>query len=322
MMSMFSCVVGRSGGVVGRCFINAHYGVLSSVHSPTKEFSSAIDQRKRLFHILPYNHVDEKKNRDGVASDTNMNTITIPSSVAFGVSTFVPMSLCASSGSIAASTVTTAAGFTIPSAMLSFLQVAGPSFFLSLQIAGATASRQIIKDKSVGVLSILPPLSLFTNCVIWGWYGHLIDDFPVMLPNLSGAAFGLVYTAIYLRYAEKIPVGLLAGSGALISTITAVAIMGDTETVVPYIGIVGDVLAVILMASPLATIKTVLKEKSTRALPFAISLATLFNAASWTTYGTLVMGDPLIWVPNALGLAAALVQMAMFARFGIYKAPK
>eukprot|EP00055_Hartaetosiga_balthica_P003580 m.8304 g.8304 ORF g.8304 m.8304 type:complete len:303 (+) comp3078_c0_seq1:225-1133(+) len=251
--------------------------------------------------------------------------VSVPATLSLGLSTLVPTAVCSSSSttsSLAASTITTAAGFTIPTALLSFLQVAGPAFFLGLQVSGASTSRQIVKEKSVGALSILPSLSLFTNCCIWSWYGFLVDDLPVMLPNLSGIAFGAIYTAVYLKYTDKVPVSMLVGSGAIISAISATALLGNTETVVPYIGLVGDVLAVILMASPLATIKTVIKEKSTRALPFAISFATLLNASSWTMYGSLVMGDPLIWVPNALGLGAALVQMSLFMKYGIYKAPK
>jgi hypothetical protein len=46
--------------------------------------------------------------------------------------------------------------------------------------------------------------------------------------------------------------------------------------------------------------------------------ATLFNAASWAGYGFLVAGDAMIWGPNSMGLVAALVQMALFAKYGIH----
>lgn len=239
-----------------------------------------------------------------------------------------------------------------------------------------------MRERSVGKLSILPPLSLFTNCVIWSWYAHLIGDTTVLLPNLTGVAFGAVYTGVYLKYATTSQMKLLAASGATIAAVSAAALSFPSYQVLPYIGLTGDVLAVILMASPLATIRTVLAEKSTKAMPFPTSLvspqrgpklkqkclrlkgcsiktqtnsfahllplsllpqhthiltytharlhthtkhtcqATFFNGACWTTYGSIVMGDPLIWVPNALGFLAASVQMVMFLRFGIYRPPK
>lgn len=37
--------------------------------------------------------------------------------------------------------------------------------------------------------------------------------------------------------------------------------------------------------------------------------------------GALVAQDPMIWTPNALGLSAAMVQMALFARYGVHTLP-
>eukprot|EP00049_Salpingoeca_infusionum_P022473 m.370072 g.370072 ORF g.370072 m.370072 type:complete len:338 (-) comp52081_c0_seq1:214-1227(-) len=214
----------------------------------------------------------------------------------------------------------TAAGYALSPPLLTALQVAGPCFFLALQISGLASVRQIVKTKSTGGLSMLPFISLFTNCVIWTWYGHLIADPTVLLPNCSGVVLGGAYTLAYLRYSKETQLPLLVGSGAIVSAISAAALSLPTETALPIIGYTGDVLAVILMASPLATVKTVLQEKSTRALPFPVSMATFLNAASWTCYGYFVMGDPLIWIPNALGLLASVVQLSLFARFGIHKA--
>ncbi|EGD77807.1 hypothetical protein PTSG_08897 [Salpingoeca rosetta] len=263
----------------------------------------------------------EKWHVDKGADAKRIWPVTLPAGLCAGAMTGMPaVALCAAGGTpITTATVTTAAGFTIPTALLTLLQVSGPAFFLSLQLSGSVATRQIIKEKSVGKLSILPSLSLFTNCVIWTWYGHLIGDMTVMLPNVSGAIFGAAYTAVYLKYTTQSQAKLLAGSSAIIAAVTGAALALPTEQVVPYIGLTGDVLAVILMASPLATIRTVLAEKSTKAMPFATSLATFFNGACWSGYGFVVMGDPLIWVPNALGFLAASVQMTMFMRFGIHR---
>lgn len=49
--------------------------------------------------------------------------------------------------------------------------------------------------------------------------------------------------------------------------------------------------------------------------------ATFLNALSWASYGLLVAGDPIIWAPNVLGLAAATVQLGLIAKYGIYKPP-
>jgi hypothetical protein len=42
----------------------------------------------------------------------------------------------------------------------------------------------------------------------------------------------------------------------------------------------------------------------------------------WAGYGILVAHDPYIYAPNALGLAAAVLQLSLFAKYGIHSADK
>ena len=83
------------------------------------------------------------------------------------------------------------------------------------------------------------------------------------------------------------------------------------------IGLIGCSLAIVLSGSPLATIKTVLKDKSTAALPFMNSFSTWLNAMCWFLYGILVAHDVMIFGPNGMGLALASIQMLMFVLYGL-----
>lgn len=83
------------------------------------------------------------------------------------------------------------------------------------------------------------------------------------------------------------------------------------------IGLIGCSLAVVLSGSPLATVGTVLKDKSTAALPFENSLSTWLNALCWFLYGTLVAHDIMIFGPNGMGLGLASIQMLMFVLYGL-----
>ena len=104
----------------------------------------------------------------------------------------------------------------------------------------AVPVRQIVKEKTVGDLPLLPFISLFTNCVIWSWYGYLIDDATVMTPNLSGMCFGALYTGVYLKYATKSQAPLVLGSMALVGSVSAAALMLPVEQVTPAIGYLGN----------------------------------------------------------------------------------
>lgn len=71
--------------------------------------------------------------------------------------------------------------------------------------------------------------------------------------------------------------------------------------------------AVVLMASPLAVVGTVIKNKSTAALPFPVSLAMTMNGAAWGSYGWFVTNDLYVWLPNVLGCGAGILQLSLFA---------
>jgi hypothetical protein len=60
------------------------------------------------------------------------------------------------------------------------------------------------------------------------------------------------------------------------------------------VGLLGCALAVVVSGSPLATIRTVLNDKSTAALPFFPSVFTWLNAFSWSCYGLFVAEDSMV----------------------------
>merc|ERR1719291_65782 len=70
-----------------------------------------------------------------------------------------------------------------------------------------------------------------------------------------------------------------------------------------------------MLSSPLAAIGTVIKQKSTESMPFAISLAMFFNSLSWFLYAFFVILDLFIWIPNLLGLVASIIQLLLFVIF-------
>jgi len=199
-----------------------------------------------------------------------------------------------------------------------FLAIAPPACFFFLQTSGLKTVSLIKKAKKTGDLSPLPFVSLYTNCIVWSLYGFLQNDMTVMLPNVSGALFGLYYTYVYHKYNTGPSLApYYFGSTAIIGGVAGAALTLDPATAATGIGLTGCTLAVILMSSPLATIKTVIKDKNTAALPFAPSFATFLNAVSWSSYGWIVAGDPMIVAPNLLGLAASLVQLSLFVKYGL-----
>ena len=57
---------------------------------------------------------------------------------------------------------------------------------------------------------------------------------------------------------------------------------------------IGNLIALSFFASPLSVMQTVLKERSTAAMPFAVSIASFANCLAWATYGLFVIHDPMV----------------------------
>jgi uncharacterized protein with PQ loop repeat len=94
----------------------------------------------------------------------------------------------------------------------------------------------------------------------------------------------------YHRHATVKPMTQYLGSAAIIAFASAAAYMGNFK----LLGSMGCVLAVILTGSPLATLRTVVKEKSTASLPLLTSASAWMNSCSWSLYGLLVAHDPMV----------------------------
>jgi hypothetical protein len=59
---------------------------------------------------------------------------------------------------------------------------------------------------------------------------------------------------------------------------------------------------------------TVVRTRSVEFMPLGLSLGTLGCAASWSVFAIYV-GDATILIPNILGVALALAQLALYAKY-------
>ena len=172
------------------------------------------------------------------------------------------------------------------------LKCAGPIFFLGLQASSVQTAMKILKEKSVGKLSPIPFLCLLTNSIIWTMYGFLKNDMTVLIPNVSGSVAGLGCALTYQRYSTNN--NILHVLTSIFIIIGCISLAASSQTVL--LGTIGCVLAIALSGSPLATIQTVIRDKSTDALPLTTSLVTWLNCISWFLYGTILAKDIMVSV--------------------------
>ena len=99
---------------------------------------------------------------------------------------------------------------------------------------------------------------------------------------------------MYQSVATVVPTKLYTFSAFVIAFATYTFMKGNYK----LLGSFGCALAVILSGSPLVTLATVVRDKSTASLPFATSFTTWCNAFSWASYGLLVAHDPMVPTSN------------------------
>ncbi|XP_076960920.1 bidirectional sugar transporter SWEET9-like [Bidens hawaiensis] len=78
-------------------------------------------------------------------------------------------------------------------------------FSLCVFIAPLGVVRQVVKTKDVEYMPILLSVALTVSAVMWFFYGLLLHDFNIAIPNVLGFIFGIIQMILYFLYKNKKP---------------------------------------------------------------------------------------------------------------------
>lgn len=183
----------------------------------------------------------------------------------------------------------------------------------------------IYRRKATGEVAILPVVVLFANSVMWTAYGALDGSiFPVCVVNAFGVVTTVSFSLIFYAFAARPRRGvlklyvtamlLLCVPILYIILSKASAIPQSSDTVVKVMGYASVAVNICMYASPLGTMRKVVRTRSVASLPIWMSVVSLSNGALWTAYAILE-GDMFILVPNATGVLLTSAQVVLFLMY-------
>ncbi|KAE9069428.1 hypothetical protein PF010_g26665 [Phytophthora fragariae] len=152
---------------------------------------------------------------------------------------------------------------------------------------------RVFKQKDVGVASVIPLVTLFSNCHVWALYGYMIENwFPIFWIYLFGDAVALVFLSVYWKFTKQrryVNRVLL-----ILAVVTVYAVVGgfgytnqSRDNMGSAMGFFADVSAICMYAAPMEKLLQVLKFRSAAFINAHMVVAGLTNNCLWFTYGIL-----------------------------------
>mmetsp|Transcript_66119 Transcript_66119/g.138104 ORF Transcript_66119/g.138104 Transcript_66119/m.138104 type:complete len:384 (-) Transcript_66119:575-1726(-) len=185
---------------------------------------------------------------------------------------------------------------------------------------------RIRRDQNVGRLPLLPFSAMVAQGVVWTTYGLLVSNPAIWSPNILAIVLGLRYWQVYHKYcppgANWLPFTQTHHVAGLIATILAcgaACTLLDDASALTALGLLGNVMTIKMFGGPLAAMRTVIREKSTRALTLGFTLVVNLNCNLWFFYAYFMLGDLYISFQDGLGLLLTTLQMALFLRYGVHR---
>ncbi|KAG0491889.1 hypothetical protein HPP92_005287 [Vanilla planifolia] len=174
--------------------------------------------------------------------------------------------------------------------------ILGNAITLCLFLSPVPTFVRIYKNKSVEQFSQIPYIATFLNCMLWVLYGLPFvkpNSLLVLTINSAGVAIELCYIVVFITYSEgarrRMTVLLFLADVALVAIVAAVVLSlyhtHGKRTLV--IGIISVFFCIMMYASPLVAMRTVIKTKSIEFMPFYLSMVSFFNGVCWTIYALL-----------------------------------
>lgn len=166
----------------------------------------------------------------------------------------------------------------------------------AMHVAPIPTMKEIRASRSTLNYHIAPYASTLLNHSVNLWYALIRQDGPLIIHRCAGIIAQSYYLYTYLSFCPPAKTadnkrwltwvaGILAAIFVELHLILPV--LGLTASYNAHIGFFGAITGIGLAASPLATVREVLKQRDASSLPFLLCAMVTLQCSSWTIYGYL-----------------------------------
>jgi solute carrier family 50 protein (sugar transporter) len=191
-----------------------------------------------------------------------------------------------------------------------------------LYCSPAVAVLAAIRTGDLADLNPLPLGIMSISAIAWLVYGLSIQDPYVILSNIVGCIASISYVVGILplikerKQLRSTQIVVISGAASLLCLWTYLALLAASNNGMPwtkissYLGLFASGLFCILSASPLSTIRSVIRTKNSSSILGPFTAAQVTNCALWSAYG-LAAKNKFVWGPNVIGLGLGFAQLAL-----------
>lgn len=150
-------------------------------------------------------------------------------------------------------------------------RVTGPIFYMFISFAALLISRQIANMRSCMSFSAIPFYSLLVNAFVSSLYSIAVKDAVLLAPNLVGFLIAIQCVFTYTYYAVE-PVNYRVQLLSLYICISAAIAFYFAASTISYLAILMDITCFVMLSSPMASIRKVLKNRNTSSIVAVIDI--------------------------------------------------
>jgi len=197
---------------------------------------------------------------------------------------------------------------------------------VALQLSPLPSTLEIRKEKNVKRYDGYPYFAVLAGASQWCLYGAFAamslnnaNFLTMVAANGPGVVMGLFYISTYFSFVQKDDARSTAlkrflAVGCTLFVTELLACCALRGKAVFWLGLLGAVGSAQIALSPFGTLPEVLRTRSTQSWPLDLCFWNLIQSLATGGFG-LANSDPWVWMPNAIGVLAAVAQFALIAAF-------